>query len=90
LAARARFCRGLEIRQLSLNERADGAAARRVSPRSCQRQSKESWKMNWFKKVREPEPEPVRKPAAEEKASPKTLRIEELEERIVPNAIWGD
>lgn len=46
--------------------------------------------MNWFKKVREPEQEPVRKPAAEEKTPRKTLRIEELEERITPNAIWGD
>lgn len=46
--------------------------------------------MNWFKKVREPEAEPIRKPATEEKPSKQTLRIEELEERITPNAIWGD
>ena len=44
--------------------------------------------MKWFKKMPEPEPEP--KPAPVEKEPKKTLQIEELEERITPNAIWGD
>ena len=48
--------------------------------------------MKWLKnaKVREPEIEPVRKPTLKDEAPRKTLRIEELEERITPNAIWGD
>jgi hypothetical protein len=46
--------------------------------------------MKWFKKVAQPERESMPKPAPEEKAAQKTLRIEELEERITPNAIWGD
>jgi hypothetical protein len=46
--------------------------------------------MKWFKKTQEPAREPVPAPTAEEKAPRKTLQIEELEERITPNAIWGD
>ena len=46
--------------------------------------------MKWFKKLQEPELKPTQKPAPVEKEPKKTLQIEELEERITPNAIWGD
>ena len=46
--------------------------------------------MKWLKKVIEPATEPVRKPTSKDEAPKMTLRIEELEERITPNAIWGD
>ncbi len=46
--------------------------------------------MNWLKKIREPRREPIQPPTSEEKVTKKTLQIEELEERITPNAIWGD
>ena len=46
--------------------------------------------MNWLKKIREPKREPIQPPTSQEKATQKTLQIEELEERITPNAIWGD
>ena len=46
--------------------------------------------MNWLKKIREPRREPIQSPTSEEKVTKKTLQIEELEERITPNAIWGD
>ena len=47
--------------------------------------------MKWLKKGREPEREPVLKPTPKEEPTPaEALRIEELEERIVPNAIWSD
>ncbi|HLB75760.1 MAG TPA: hypothetical protein VJO72_01870, partial [Candidatus Dormibacteraeota bacterium] len=62
----------------------------RVSPRICHRQSKEQRKMNWLKKIRERSREPIQPPTSEEKVTKKTLQIEELEERITPNAIWGD
>jgi hypothetical protein len=34
--------------------------------------------------------ESIQKPASKDEAPKKTLQIEELEERITPNAIWGD
>lgn len=46
--------------------------------------------MKWFKKSQEIVREPVQQPNLEEKAPKKVLQIEELEERITPNAIWGD
>ena len=46
--------------------------------------------MKWLKKVRESEREPAPKPTPQEPTPPEALRIEELEERIVPNAIWSD
>ena len=46
--------------------------------------------MKWLKNVREPAMEPVQKPTSKDEAPKKTLQIEELEERITPNAIWGD
>jgi hypothetical protein len=52
--------------------------------------SKEQRKMKWLKKGREPEREPAPKPAPKEPTPHEALRIEELEERIVPNAIWSD
>ena len=65
-------------------------ATPRGSHRICPRQSKEQWKMKWLKKDRKPELEPAEKPVAKAEAPKKTLQIEELEERITPNAIWGD
>ena len=45
--------------------------------------------MKWLKRVRKPECEPAPKPTPQ--VEPKgALRIEELEERIMPNAIWSD
>ena len=47
--------------------------------------------MKWLKKGREPKREPAPKPTPKEEPAPtEALRIEELEERIVPNAIWSD
>ena len=46
--------------------------------------------MKWLIKDRKPESEPVEKPVSKEETPKKTLQIEELEERITPNAIWGD
>ena len=46
--------------------------------------------MSWLKKDRKPESEPIEKPVSKDEARKKTLQIEELEERITPNAIWGD
>jgi hypothetical protein len=48
--------------------------------------------MKWLKKVRESgRGEPAPKPTPKEEPTPmEALRIEELEERIVPNAIWSD
>ena len=46
--------------------------------------------MKWPKKGREPEREPAPKPTPKEPTPQEALRIEELEERIVPNAIWSD
>ena len=46
--------------------------------------------MSWLKKDRKPETELIEKPTAKDEAPKKTLQIEELEERITPNAIWGD
>jgi hypothetical protein len=46
--------------------------------------------MNWLKKVLGTEEKPTPKPVPKEETPKKTLRIEELEERITPNAIWGD
>jgi hypothetical protein len=45
--------------------------------------------MKWLKRVRTPEREPA--PKLTSPVEPKdALRIEELEERIMPNAIWSD
>jgi hypothetical protein len=60
--------------------------------------SKERHTMKWPKKVREPEREAAPKPPPGAAGGcpvgpptpPEALRIEELEERIVPNAIWSD
>jgi hypothetical protein len=77
--------------QASVSDEGRAAPRRpRVSPRICRWQSKEQPKMKWFKKVQEPTLKPALKPAPVEKEPKKTLRIEELEERITPNAIWGD
>ena len=46
--------------------------------------------MNWLKKVLGTDEKPAPKPAPKEETPKKTLRIEPLEERITPNAIWGD
>jgi hypothetical protein len=47
--------------------------------------------MKWLKRGREPEREPAPKPTPKDEPTPiEALRIEELEERIVPTAIWSD
>jgi hypothetical protein len=46
--------------------------------------------MKWLKKDRKPELETTEKPVSKDETPKLTLRIEELEERITPNAIWGD
>jgi hypothetical protein len=46
--------------------------------------------MKWFKKLRELGREKDQKPAAKDEARKEALRIEELEERIVPNALWDE
>ena len=46
--------------------------------------------MNWLKKVLETLDKPAPKSAPQEETPKKMLRIEELEERITPNAFWGD
>ena len=81
---------GLDSRQASLTRGWAAPRRPRVSPSICRWQSKEQRKMKWFKKRQEPELKLTQKPAPEEKEPKKTLRIEELEERITPNAIWGD
>ena len=46
--------------------------------------------MKWLKLVREPKQEATQKPAPRDETPKTVLRIEELEERITPNAVWGD
>jgi hypothetical protein len=46
--------------------------------------------MKWFKKLRDLGREKAQQPTAKDEARKETLRIEELEERIVPNAIWDE
>jgi hypothetical protein len=46
--------------------------------------------MKWLKQLLGIEQKPTQKPAPTEEAPRTTLKIEELEERITPNAIWGD
>jgi hypothetical protein len=45
--------------------------------------------MKWLKRVRKPEREPAPKPPSPVEPTD-ALWIEELEERIMPNAIWSD
>jgi hypothetical protein len=53
-------------------------------------ESKEKRKMKWPKPRRDRDRDLAPKAAPEEKVPKDTLRIEELEERIAPNATWGD
>jgi hypothetical protein len=46
--------------------------------------------MNWLKKLLGALEVPAPKPAPKEETPKTTLRIEQLEERVTPNAIWGD
>jgi hypothetical protein len=46
--------------------------------------------MNWLKKLLGAPEVSTPKPAPKEETSRTTLRIEQLEERVTPNAIWGD
>ncbi len=46
--------------------------------------------MKWVKKLRELGREKDPKPTAKDEARKDALRIEELEERVVPNAIWDE
>jgi hypothetical protein len=90
LAVRARFRRACKSGNCPLMSARAAPYRLPGAPRICGKQSKEQWKMKWFKKVAQPEREPLPKPASEEKAPPQTRRIEEREARITPNAIWGD
>ena len=69
--------------------REPGRDASRVSGR-VPAASKEQEEMKWPKKGRDAEREPAPKPTPKEPTPQEALRIEELEERIVPNAIWSD
>jgi hypothetical protein len=48
--------------------------------------------MKWLEQVRERgrKSETKPRPAPEVEARPAALRIEELEVRLAPNAVWGD
>jgi len=48
--------------------------------------------MKWLKKVRDHDHEvtPKQTPTPKEEVRKEVLRIEELEERITPNAVWSD
>jgi hypothetical protein len=47
-------------------------------------------RMKWFEKLREISRKPERKETPKEEARKVALRIEELEARLAPTAIWGD
>jgi len=53
-------------------------------------ESKEQRKMKWLKKVLDHEREQTPKQTPKEEVRKEVLRIEELEERITPNAVWSD
>jgi hypothetical protein len=46
--------------------------------------------MKWVQKLRELGRKPAPKPTPEEEARQAALRIEELEARLAPTAIWGE
>jgi hypothetical protein len=51
---------------------------------------KEQREMKWIKKLWELGRERNLKPTAEAEARKEALRIEELEARLAPNALWGE
>jgi hypothetical protein len=53
-------------------------------------ESKEQRKMKWLVKVQELRRSLAHRLLARMRGGREALRIEELEERIVPNAIWSD
>lgn len=78
-------------------ERPDGAplASLRPWPRSlpslCPRaERKASNKMKWIEKLLDRRPQTETKPEPKAETRPETLRIQELETRIAPNAVWGE
>ena len=46
--------------------------------------------MKWFQKLMERGPKTETKPEPKEETRPEALRIQELEARVAPNAVWGD
>jgi hypothetical protein len=59
-------------------------------PRLPLAESKEQRKMKWLKKVRDHELDATPKQTPKEEVRKEVLRIEQLEERITPNAVWSD
>jgi hypothetical protein len=93
LAACVRFLRGLTVGHFALaRDTAAPSAFPCLSPRLPLAESKEQRKMKWLKKVRDPERDvtPKQTPTPKEEIRKEVLRIEELEERITPNAVWSD
>jgi hypothetical protein len=50
----------------------------------------ECQQMKWLQKLQELGRKPERQPTPEEEARKAALRIEELEARLAPQAIWGE
>jgi hypothetical protein len=50
----------------------------------------EEHRMKWLKKLIDPRRETATKPTKGEQARKEALRIEELEARLAPTAIWGE
>jgi hypothetical protein len=46
--------------------------------------------MKWFKKLLEPKRETETKQNTNDETRKEALRIEQLEARLAPNAIWGE
>jgi hypothetical protein len=78
---------------VSSREGPDGAAGapappQPLSPRETER--KESNKMKWMQKLLERGRKTETKAEPKEETRPEALRIQELEARVAPNAVWGE
>src|SRR5712692_5671644 len=74
----------------ALNESRSAASVSRLSPRLPLAESKEQRKMTWLNKVQQLKRDLASRLLSKEPGQRTALWIEELEERIVPNAIWSD
>jgi hypothetical protein len=74
----------------ALTESRSAAGAFGLSPRLPPADSKEQRKMTWLNKVQQLKRDLAHRLLSPEPGRRKELWIEELEERIVPNAIWSD
>jgi hypothetical protein len=72
------------------NESRSAAGAFGLSPRLPPAESKEQRKMTWLNKVQRLKRNLAHRLLSQVPGLRKELWIEELEERIVPNAIWSD